>query len=117
LDMLLCSMSLTFWPEGLSIADIVWGLSPEEHFWKITFQDSLVRRPFYDIFTVGLVWILDMLFIQMLYKFWMVKIGNEHSYQKLYFLNSRSPNFKSVQYCSDIERFNRWCMLILDMLF
>ncbi|KAI9384442.1 hypothetical protein POPTR_012G062650v4 [Populus trichocarpa] len=24
----------------------------------------------------------------------MVKIGNEHSYQKLYFLNSRSPNFK-----------------------
>jgi hypothetical protein len=108
LDMLLYSMSPTFWPEGLQIADFVWGLSPEEHFWKTTLQDSLVRRPLYHRFTVGLVWILDMLFIQMLYKFWTVWIGKEHSYQKLYFPNSRSPNFRSVQYCSDIGRFNRW---------
>ena len=26
----------------------------------------------------------------------------------MYFLNSRSPNFRSVRYCSDIESFNRW---------
>jgi hypothetical protein len=107
-DMLLCSMSPTFWPEGLPITDFVWGLSPEEHFWKITLQDSLVRRPLYHIFTVGLIWILDMLFVQMLYNIWTVKIGNKHSYQKLYFLNSLSLNFRSVRYCSDIGRFNRW---------
>ncbi|KAJ6932360.1 hypothetical protein NC651_007941 [Populus alba x Populus x berolinensis] len=26
----------------------------------------------------------------------------------MYFLNSRSPNFRSVRYCSDIGSFNRW---------
>jgi len=92
----------------LTRACFVWGLSPEEHFWKITLQDSLVCRLLYHLFTVGLVCIVDMLFIQMLYKFEMVKIGNNHSYQKLYFLNSRSPIFRSVWYCSDIERFNHW---------
>jgi len=98
LDMLLCSMSPTFWPEGFSIASFVWGLSPDEHFWKITLQDSLVRRPLYHLFTVGLVWILDMLFIQMLYKFRTIKIGNKHSYHKFYFSNSRSPIFRiSIQ--------------------
>jgi hypothetical protein len=55
-----------------------------------------------------LVWILDMLFIQMLYKFWMVKSKKKHSYKKLYFPNSRSLIFRSVRYCSDIGRFNRW---------
>ena len=107
-DILLCSMSPTFWPEGLSIAGFVWGLSLEEHFWKITLQDNLVCRLLYHLFTVGLLCIVDMLFIQMLYKFEMVKIRNNHSYQKLYFLNSRSPIFKSVWYCSDIGRFNHW---------
>jgi hypothetical protein len=87
---------------------VVWGLSLEEHFWKITLQDSLVRRTLYHCFTVGLVRILDMLFSQMLYKFWTVKIGNKYSYQKLYFPNSRSPIFRYVRYCFDIGRFNRW---------
>jgi hypothetical protein len=87
---------------------VVWGLSPEEHFWKITLQDNLVRRTLYHCFTVGLVRILDMLFIQMLYKFSTVKIGNKYSYQKLYFPNSRSLIFRSVRYCFDIGRFNRW---------
>jgi hypothetical protein len=96
-------MSPTFWLEGLSITDFIWGLSPEEHFWKITLQDSLVRRPLYHLFTVGLVWLLDMLF-----KFWTVKIGNKHSYQKLYFPNNRSLISRLVRYCSDIGRFNRW---------
>ena len=41
-------------------------------------------------------------------KLWTVWIGKEHSYQKLYFPNSKSPYFRSVQYCSDIGRFNRW---------
>ena len=108
LDMLLWSMTPTFWLEGLSIADFVWELSPEEHFWKITLQDNLVRRTLYHCFTVGLVRILDMLFIQMLYKFSTVKIGNKYSYQKLYFPNSRSLIFRSVRYCFDIGRFNRW---------
>ena len=79
LVMLLCSMSPTFWLEGLSITDFVWALLLKEHFWKITLQDSLIYRLFYHLFTVGLVWILDMLFIQMLFKLWMVKIENEHS--------------------------------------
>jgi len=108
LDILLCSMSPTFWPEGFSIADFVWGLSPEEHYWKIKFQDSLVRRPFYHLFTVGLVWILDTLFIPMWYKCWTAKIGKKHAYQKLYFPNNRSSNFRSIRYCFDIGRFNRW---------
>ena len=108
LDMLLWSMTPTFWLEGLSIADFVWELSPEEHFWKITLKDSLVRRPLYHLFIVGLVWILDMLFIQMLYKFWMVKIRNKHSYKILYFSNNMSLIFRSVRYCSNIGRFNCW---------
>jgi hypothetical protein len=101
-------MTPTFWLEGLSIADFVWELSPEEHFWKITLKDSLVRRPLYHLFIVGLVWILDMLFIQMLYKFWMVKIRNKHSYKILYFSNNMSLIFRSVRYCSNIGRFNCW---------
>ena len=32
----------------------------------------------------------------------------KHAYQKLYFPNNRSPNFRSIRYCSDIGRFNRW---------
>ena len=28
--------------------------------------------------------------------------------RKLYFPNRRSPNFRSVRYCSDIGSFNRW---------
>ena len=108
LDMLLWSTSPIFLPEGLSITDFVWDLSLKEHFWKITFQDSLVCRLLSHLSTVGLVWILNMLFIQMFYKLWMVKIRNKHSDQKLYFLNSGSLIFRLIQYCSDIERFNRW---------
>jgi hypothetical protein len=108
LDMLLWSTSPIFLLEGLSITDFVWDLSLEKHFWKITLQDSLVRRLLSHLSTIGLVWILNMLFIQMFYKLWMVKIRNKHSDQKLYFLNSRSLIFRLIQYCSDIERFNRW---------
>jgi hypothetical protein len=79
-DMLLWSISLTFWLKGLSILDSVWELSPKEHFWKSTLQDSLVRQPLSHLSTIGLVWILDKLFIQMFYKFKTIKIRNKHSY-------------------------------------
>ena len=97
-------MSPTFRPKRLSIVDVVKGLSPEEHFWKITLQDSLVRRLLYHLFTIRLVWILDMLFIHMLVKFYTGKIVN----QKFNLLNNRSLIFKSIRYCYDIGRFNRW---------
>jgi hypothetical protein len=55
-----------------------------------------------------LVWILDTLFIPMWYKCWTAKIEKKHAYQKLYFPNNRSSNFRSIRYCFDIGRFNRW---------
>jgi hypothetical protein len=112
LDMLFSSISCTLSSEGSSISIPVWEISQEVKFLKNTLLDSLNHQPFSPPSTIGSDYNLDMLFVWMLYRFWMVEIITIYSKKKLCFLHSKSTSFRSVWLNLCVWKFHHWMELI-----
>jgi len=107
LDMLLWSMSPTFWHEGLSISNFVWeqygrNISEKSPFKTASFVDGYINFAPLDWYGS---WICcsSKCYINSE----QLRLETNTPTRKVYIPNSRSLIFRSIRYYSDIGRFNR----------